>query len=480
MYWKVHRSCFTSCYSRGIFGFLSLCGMLLSSGCLLGPKYERPAYPVPASHRSETALPAPAPTAAPTAAQVTLADVKWFELFRDDKLQELIRTALKDNYDIGIAAQRVLAAQSFITVEKAPIYPAVDALGTADRQHGVNRAVSAVFGGGRVFWELDIWGRIRRSTEAARALYLAQEEVRLAVIQSLVTEVASTYFQLLELDHELRVAQKSLSSRQDSLRLVEARLTGGLANQLEVDQATSLVASAAGTIADVEGRREQAENFLNTLLGRNPGPVDRTKVLIDQKLVPEVPAGLPSTLLDRRPDIRLAEQQLVAVNARVGVAKSLLFPSISLTGSGGYQNFEIGDVFKGVGGVYGYGGSLLQPLFNAGGLWANYKASQYHREAAILGYQKTVQEAFRDVADSLIGYQKAREFRVQREIFATTLRNQLQLAELRYRGGVSAYLEVLDTEREALDAELTFAQAYLGELDSVIRVYKALGGGWEQ
>ena len=417
---------------------------------------------------------------APTAPQPTLADMKWFELFRDEKLQELIRTALKDNYDIGIAAQRVLAAQSFITVEKAPIYPSVDALGTADRQHGINRAVSAVFGGGRVFWELDIWGRIRRSTEAARAQYLAQEEVRLAVIQSLVTEVASTYFQLLELDYELKVAQQSLTSRQGSLRLVEARLTGGIANQLEVDQATSLVASAAGTIADVEGRREQAENFLNTLLGRNPGPVDRTKVLSDQKLVPEVPAGLPSTLLDRRPDIRLAEQQLVAVNARVGVAKSLMFPSISLTGSGGYQNFEIGDLFKGVGGVYGYGGSLLQPLFNAGGLWANYKASQYNREAAILGYQKTVQEAFRDVADSLIGYQKAREFRVQREIFATTLRNQLQLAELRYRGGVSAYLEVLDTEREALDAELTFAQAYLGELDSVIRVYKALGGGWEQ
>jgi multidrug efflux system outer membrane protein len=261
---------------------------------------------------------------------------------------------------------------------------------------------------------------------------------------------------------------------------VQARLTGGLANQLEVDQATSLVASAAATIADVEGRVEQAENFINTLLGRNPGPVDRTKVLGDQKLVPEVPAGLPSELLERRPDVQLAEQQLVAANARVGVAKSLLFPSVSLTGSGGYQNFEISNLFKSVGAVSGYGGSVVMPLFNAGGLWANYKASQAQREAAILSYQQTVQGAFRDAADSLIGYQKAREYRVQRELFVTTLRNQLRLAEMRYRGGVSSYLEVLDTEREALDAELEYAQAYFDELDSVIRLYKALGGGWTQ
>jgi multidrug efflux system outer membrane protein len=260
--------------------------------------------------------------------------------------------------------------------------------------------------------------------------------------------------------------------------LVQARLAGGLANQLEVDQAISLVASAAATIADVERRREQTENFLNTLLGRNPGTVERTKVLADQKLAPEVPAGLPSALLERRPDIRLAEQQLVAANARVGVAKSLFFPSVSLTGSGGYQNFEISNLFKSVGGVYGYGGSLVQPIFNAGALWANYKASKAVREAAILGYQKSVQEAFRDVADSLIRYQKAKEYRAQQEIFATTLRDQLRLANMRYVGGVSSYFEVLDTERQALDAELNYAQAYFEELDSVIRLYKALGGGW--
>ena len=454
----------------------TLCLVLLSIGCAVGPKYKRPDYPIPTSHRSDSTPPA----AGTTAPAQTFGDVKWFELFRDEKLQELIRTALKENYDIRIAAQRVLAAQAFVTVEKSALYPSVDAVGSAARQQGVHRAISSAFGGGRVFWELDIWGRIRRSTEAARAEYLAQGAVQEAVIQSLVTGVASGYFQLLELDQELTVSKLSLESRQASLRLVQARLTGGLSNQLEVDQATSLVASAAATIADVERRREQAENFLNTLLGRNPALVERAKVLADQKLAVEVPAGLPSALLDRRPDIRQAEQLLVAANARVGVAKALFFPSVSLTGSGGYQNFEISNLFKSTGAVYGYGGSLVAPLFNGGALWANYKASKAQREAAILSYQKSVLDAFRDVADSLIGYQKSKEYRAQRELFAVTLRDQLRLANMRYEGGVSSYLEVLDTERQALDAELTYAQAYFGELDSVIQVYKALGGGWTQ
>jgi outer membrane protein, multidrug efflux system len=447
--------------------------LLLFAGCAVGPKYQRPQYPVPATHRSETALPAAAAAAAPT-----LGDMKWFDLFRDEKLQELIRISLKDNYDIRIAAQRVLAAQSYITIEKSALYPSFNAEVSADQQRGVNRGLSSIFGGGRVFWELDLWGKIRRQTEAARAQYLAQESVQRAVIQSLVTGVASGYFQLLELDHELEVSERSLVSRQASVRLVEARMKGGISNQLEVDQAKSLVASAAATIADVERRREQAENFLNALLGRNPGPVERSKKLSDQKLAPEIPAGLPSALLDRRPDIQQAEQLLVAANARVGVAKSLFFPSISLTGGGGFQDFHLGNLIKTDGAVYNYGGSVTMPLFNAGKLWANYKASKAQREEAILSYQKSILDALRDVADSLVGYQKAKEYRVQRGLFATTLRDQLRLADMRYRGGVSSYLEVLDTERQALDAELSYAQSYLSELNSVIFVYKALGGGW--
>jgi multidrug efflux system outer membrane protein len=454
--------------------------MMLLEGCAVGPKYKRPDYPVPEAHRSGTALPAAAPTAAaPTAAAPTLGDLKWFELFRDARLQELIRTALKDNYDVRIAAQRVLAAQQNVNIEKSGLYPAVNLSGSVERQDGVNQDITTTWGGGTAFWELDIWGRIRRSTEAARGEYLAQEAVRQAVIQSLVTGVASSYFQLLELDQELRVAKESLASRQRSLRLVEARVQGGVASQLEADQAMSLVTSAAATIADVERRREQTENFLSTLLGRNPGPVQRSEVLGEQKLAPEVPAGLPSALLDRRPDIRQAEQLLVAANARVGVAKSLFFPTISLTGSGGYQNFNVTNLFSPEGVVSSYGAGLTMPLFQGGKLWANYKASKAQREAAILTYQQSVQNGFRDAADALVGYQKAREYRAQRELFATTLRDQLRLANMRYVGGVSSYLEVLDTERQALDAELSYAQACLAELNSVIYLYKALGGGWE-
>jgi multidrug efflux system outer membrane protein len=447
--------------------------LLLAAGCAVGPKYQRPEYPVPANHRSDTALPA-----TPAASAQTLPDVKWFDLFRDEKLQELIRTALKENYDLRIAAQRVLAAQAYVTVEKSALYPSVTAQASADRQEGANRGLSSFFGGGRVFWELDIWGRIRRSTEAARAQYLALEAVQQGVLQSLVAGVAASYFQLLELDQELEVAQRSLESRKGSLKLVQARMKGGISNQLDVDQAASLVASAAATIADVERRREQAENMLSTLLGRNPGPIERSKKLSDQKLALEVPAGLPSALLERRPDIRQSEQLLVAANARVGVAKSMFFPTVSLTGSGGYQQFDLGSLFSPSGAVYGYGGSITMPIFNAGALWSNYKASKAQREAAILSYQKSVQEAFRDVADSLIGYKKAKEYKAQREIFVITLRDQLRLADMRYRGGVSSYLEVLDTERQALDAELSYAQAHLNELNSAIYIYKALGGGW--
>jgi NodT family efflux transporter outer membrane factor (OMF) lipoprotein len=451
----------------------SLCTVLLLSGCAVGPNYKRPEVPVPVTYRSDSAL----PSAATTAPAGSFGDLKWFDLFQDERLRELIQTALKENYDIRIAAQRVLAAQAFVTVEKSALYPRIDA--AIGGEHD-SRAVTNVIAGGRVIWELDIWGRIRRSTEAARAEYLRQEAVQQAVFQSLVTGVASGYFRLLELDQELAVAQRSLASRQASLRLVQSRLKGGVSSQLDADQATSLVATAAATIADVERRREQTENYLSTLLGRNPGPVDRSKLLGDLKLAPEVPAGLPSSLLDRRPDIRQAEQLLVAANARVGVAKSLFFPSISLTGSGGYQNYQISNVFTSSGGFGTYGGELLAPLFNAGALWANYKASKAQREAAILNYQKSVQDAFRDVADSLIGYQKAKEYLAQRELFVVTLRDQLRLANMRYIGGVSSYLEVLDTERQALDAELSYAQAYLGQLDSVIFVYKALGGGWTQ
>ena len=447
--------------------------LLLLSGCKVGPNYARPNVPVPPSHRADGT-----PPDSQTPPERTFGDLKWFELFQDEMLQQFIRAALKENYDVRIAAQRILAARAYVTVEKAPLYPSAGLAASAERQNGGTQAGDTSFAGGSVIWELDLFGRIRRSTEAARAEYLALEAVRQGVLQTLVAGVAGSYFQMLELDQELSVARKFLESRKDSLRLVQARLAGGLATQMEADQAASLVIAAESMIVDAQRRHEQTENYLNLLLGRLPGPIAHTASLTEQKIIPQVPAGLPSSLLERRPDIRQAEQQLVAANARVGVAKSMFFPSLSLTGSVGYQTYQSSNLFQKNGVVSGYGGSLTAPIFHAGALWANYKASKAQREAAVLSYQKSVQEAFREVADSLIGYQKAMEYRNQRALYAATLRSQLRLADMRYRGGVSSYLEVLDTERQALDAELSFSQAYLAELNSLVYLYKALGGGW--
>jgi multidrug efflux system outer membrane protein len=449
----------------------ALCVLMLSTGCAVGPNYKRPVYNTPPAFRGDQ-------TPAATPGQTSFGDLKWFELFKDEKLQALIKEALAANYDVRIAAQRVLAARQQVTMARAPLFPSVDGGGSLSKQR-LTSALNQGIIGGSVQWELDLWGKIRRETEAARAQYLAQEEVRKGVLQTLVTDVAAAYLSLLELDRELEVAKQSLSARQTSLRLVQARLDGGVSNVVEVDQAATLVYTAAATIADIEREMEQDENLISTLLGRNPGPIERTSHLMDQKLPVEVPAGLPSALLERRPDIRQAEQYLVAANAMVGVAKAAFFPSITLTGTGGYQNFELSSLFKTDGTFYGYGGQLNLPIFNAGSLWANFKASKAQREAAILMYQQSVQHAFQDVSDSLVGYRKINERLVQDKGLAMTLRHQRDMSESRYEGGVTSYLEVLDTDRQYLDAELNYSQSYDAELSSVIHLYKALGGGWQ-
>ncbi len=414
-------------------------------------------------------------------AAASFGDLKWFEVFKDEKLQALIKEALQKNYNAQIAAQRVLAAREQITIAKAPIFPQIFGEGSLNRQSGLRVNTNTAFGGGGASWELDIWGKIRKATEAARAEYLSQEEIRNGVIQTLITDLASAYFRLLEADQALAASRSSLKSREASLRLVEARLQGGVATRLEVDQAKTLVDTAKAQIADLERFQEQLENAISELLGRVPGPVERGKPLTEFALDGVVvPAGLPSSLLERRPDIRQAEQALIAANARVGVAKASMFPSINLTISGGYQSGEITSLFSASGTGFAWGGSVVAPIFNGGQLWANYKSSKYVREAAILGYQQSILNAFRDTSDSLIGYQKAREYLTHNENLVKTYRDQLQLATLRYRGGVTSYLEVLDTERYALDAEINYASAYRQELDSVVRLYKALGGGWQQ
>jgi len=452
-------------------GIIALTAFLFSAACTVGPNYKRPPVNAPPQFRSDTA-PAPAPA--------SLADMKWFELFKDEKLQALIKTALVSSYDIKIAAARVLEARETVTVTKSSLFPQINASGGGNKQGLGGSGISTVSGGGQAFWELDLFGKIRRATEAARAELLATEANQLAVRQALVTDVANAYFRLREADRQLEVARVALVSREASLRLVRARNLGGIGTQLEEDQARSLVATAAATIAEAERDIEQTENFINILLGQNPGPIERGASLTAQAMPPEVPAGLPSSLLERRPDLVATEQTLVAANARIGVAKAAFFPSITLTGGGGYQSFDLANVVSRSGAFYNFGGTIDLPIFDAGRRKGNYNVAKARQEQALYGYQASITGAFREVADALIGVRKAREYRQQQEIFAMTLRNQSRLSSLRYSGGVASYLEVLDSERQLLSAEQILATAQRDELISTVTLYKALGGGWQQ
>lgn len=442
---------------------------VLATGCKVGPNYKRPDVASPPQFRSGPAQPEP----------TSLGDAKWFDIYQDETLRELIKQALAANHDILIAAQRVLDAQGNLTATRSGLWPQVGVSGSANVQQGDSR-FNTVKGLGGVSWELDLFGRLRRATEAAKADLLATQEAQKAVRQVLVAQVATAYFGLRELDDELEYTRESLKLRQDSLNLVRARQQGGVSTMLEVDQAQTLVASAAADQARLEKGIEQTENLINFLIGKSPGPIQRPPAKSALLAIPDVPSGLPSALLDRRPDVRYAEQQLVAANARVGVAKAAFFPSVALTGTGGWQSTELGDLFKNSAWVYGYGAALDAPIFDAGRRLGNYRSAKAQKEALVLNYQKAVSNGFREVADALIGLQKQREYRTQTELLANTLRDQSRLAALRYTGGVSSYLEVLDTERQRLTAEQSLAIAKRDELIGLIDLYKALGGGWQE
>src|SRR6266404_15189 len=310
-------------------------------------------------------------------------------------------------------------------------------------------------------WELDFWGKFRRATEASRADLLAAEWNCRAVITSLIAGVASAYYQLLELDLELEISKRTLSSRQESLQLTQVQERGGAVSLLDVRQAEQLVYNAAQTIVDVQRRSEQQENFISVLLARNPGPIPRGHKLIEQPHDPVVPAGLPSSLLQRRPDIQLQEARLIAANARIGVARAAFFPSISLTAAGGVASASLSDLFKGPAGMWSFLGSLTQPIFQGGRLRSEAKLAEAQEK------------------ESLIVYQKDREFRQQQELLATSTREASSLSDQRYRGGAASYLEVLDSNTRTFSAELGLAQAHLNELLALVQLYNALGGGWQ-
>jgi multidrug efflux system outer membrane protein len=454
--------------------------MLLLSGCAVGPNYKRPSVNVPGTYRVAV------PQEAQEPAAESLGDQKWWEVFQDKQLQDLIHTALQQNYDVRIAATRILEARAQVGIARADQLPTISAGAQAvnERYPRVKLYPQYETSSNQVdlslAWELDFWGKYRRATESARANLLATEWARKEVINTLVSDVAAAYFQLRELDLELEISRRTLASRKNSLRLTQTLANGGATSMLDVRQAEQLVFTAAETIPDLERQIEQQENFISTLLGNNPGPIARGMKLTEQPHAPDVPAGLPSSLLERRPDIREAEAQLIAANAQIGVAKADYFPQISLTATGGYQSSALTSLFTGPAGLWSFGGSLAQPIFAGGRIRSNVRFTEARQQEAALVYQQTIQQAFRGVSDALVGYSKDREFRERQEQLTFSAQDAARLSETRYRGGATSYLEVLTNETNYFDAELGLAQAQLNELVALVRIYRNLGGGWQE
>ncbi len=456
----------------------------LLAGCAVGPKYRKPVVHPPTEFRG-------AGDAAAKPDPDSLADLKWFEVFRDDQLQELVRTALVNNYDLRQAVVRVEAARANLGITRSEQFPEVGASAGVTTLRNSNNGQFALPSGAnrdRTFgsvvlnllsFELDVWGRLRRATEAARADLLGAEETRKAVTMTVVSDVAAAYFNLLELDAELEIARDTLKTRQESLKLIRGRQQGGIATILDVRQAEQLVYVAAQTIPDIERLIAKTENQINLLLGKDPGPVARGRSLTEQEQPPSAPPGLPSSLLERRPDIRAAEAALMSATANIGVAKAAYFPRISLTGFLGGQSNQLANLFSGPGGAWNFAPQLTAPIFNSGRVKSGVRLAEAQQRLALTQYQQAIKTAFREVSDALVDYQKIKEIRAQQESLVATLQDRSRLAYLRYQGGVDTQLNVLDADRDLFAAELSLAQTKRDELLALVQLYKALGGGWQ-
>jgi multidrug efflux system outer membrane protein len=449
------------------------------AGCTVGPNYKRPDVPAPAQHRGG---------AAPT--DSSLADTKWPELFPDDTLKQLISTALEHNFDLAAATERVEEERARYRITAAEQYPSVYAggqytgsqsstIGAEATSPGFPNPVSYAQVGAALSWELDLWGRIRRLKEAARAEFLATEEARRGVIVSLVSDVAGTYFTLRERDLELRIAGSTHDIADRNLQLIRLRHDHGAATGLDVHQAEQFLYLATVRTASVQRDIGQAENALSLLVGRLPGDIARGKPIESFVLPPELPAGMPSSLIDRRPDIREAEQKLIAANAEIGVAKANFFPQISLTGNAGGQSRALSDLFTGPARYWTLSPTVLLPIFTAGQVRAAVRLSEAQKREMLIGYQKTIYTAFREVSDALIRYGRTREQRSQQDQLVRALTETTNLSTLRYQGGADSYLQVLTAESALFQGQLTQAQLRLEESLAFVDLYRALGGGWQ-
>jgi multidrug efflux system outer membrane protein len=423
--------------------------------------------------------------------KVYLGNLFWWQYFQDDVLKDLIATSIVQNYDMKMASERILEYQARVGLARASQFPTVGASGYVQTvkvsEVGptpiVPGAVNNTYGTSislMANYEADFWGKFSKATQAARASLLATEEGRNVTLMTLVSAVASSYISLRELDLEMEIAKQTLESRKESLDLVTARQEGGVATMMDVDQAKSLYLDAQKTITQIEQQIMLQENTISNLMGEAPHSIPRGKALTEQISTEPIPVGLPSSLLLNRPDIRQAEANLIAANANIGVARAYYYPQITLTGSSGTLSKQLANLFSAPSYNWGLAANVLQPIFNGGQIRSNVLITESQQRQAVISYQQTIQNSFKDVSNALIGFQEGSLYEKQQQEYTDTLADQSFLAKLRYEGGVSSYLEVLDTERQYFQAELELAKAKGNVFQNLIALYKSLGGGWQQ
>ena len=445
--------------------------LLALSGCKVGPNYKRPVLDVPGQYRGL----APSPVAGGN-----FAEMKWESVFQDQVLQSLIKEALTNNYDIRIAASRIMQAQASLGVTRSNQLPSLSGSFGVQNEHSAATPGSPTFdtAGLQLSYLVDFWGQYRRATEAARANLLASEYARHLIETTLISSVALDYFQLRQLDSQLDFSQETVASDQDSLRINTINYKGGEYAITDVYQAKLLVEQAEAEVITLKQAIEQTENQLSILLGRNPGSIPRGLNLVDEPHLDEIPTGLPSAILERRPDVRQAEESLVAANANVGVAKAAFFPQIPLTATFGAESTALNSFLQGPATFWTIGGQLAQPLYTGGRITSQYRLALAQRDEADLTYRQTVQQAFADVSNSLVGYRQSRLYRVKLQEQAATYKETSRLANVRFTGGATSFLEVLTTQQQYFTAELQTTQAWFAELENYVQLYQALGGGW--
>lgn len=472
----------TSSKATSVVNLVCLGSLLIAmAGCSVGPKYVRPPVTAPAVYRGADGAPVS------SSDQESLGDQKWAQVFHERELQDLIQAALENNYDVQIAAQRVLEAQSQLAIIRSQQFPTATVGGTgigADLGSSVGNglpsgAVAAGFFNLSATWTPDFWGLYRRQTEAQRAQLLGQVWAQRAVRITLVQQVATAYFHLRSLDEQLSIAKQTLKTRQDSVDLTRTLESGGSVPLADLRQAEELEYAASVQIPQLEQQVQQEENALRLLLGQSPGPVAHADVNALAPVPQDLPVGLPSRLLERRPDILQAEQQLIEANARIGVARAQFFPQLSITAAAGVGGSDFSTIFDPDSRLIVGIGALTQPIFEGGKLRGQLQVSEETKKEMVLNYQKTIAEALREASDALIAVEKQRAAREQQEKLVAAAQDATRLARMRYQGGATSYLEVLTTDSNFFSAQLNLVSSREGEAQSLVQLYAALGGGWE-